>query len=149
MKRTLNTETAKIALSILAAKNPGLYKTGNPEKQLAIWAAAIAPDLPPHQVHEVVIQVCAETRLPEIADINAKWAEIKRDRVRDAFEPDPPREIADNPIAFLEYKKTWVRSIALGNNPGTAQRIALDNAKRFIGISSGNNTRLITEGGAE
>lgn len=134
--RTLNTEAARIALEILSAKNPTLYKTGDPKKQLAIWAAAIAPDLPPHLAHDIVIQVCAETKLPDVADINAKWAEIKHERIRDTFEPDPPPEITGNPVAYLEYRKTWARSIALGNTQGIAHRTAIEKAKTYIGITA-------------
>ena len=132
----LNQEAAKAALNIIANKNYRLYEGGDKTKILAIWAAAIADDLPAETAKEIAIRVCGKTKIPDVSDINEEWAKIKHERIRDTFEPDPPPEITGNPVAYLEYRKTWARSIALGNTQGIAHRTAIEKAKTYIGITA-------------
>lgn len=133
---TLNIKAAKECLNFLTRAKPHLYE--DPRDLLPIWAEALAPDLPPATARKLTLQAYKEgIEFISPADINRYWRALKQQRLQNNHEPpDPPYEIATNPNAYHEYRKTYINQIAWGIKPEIAKQQALVNATQKLQIGA-------------
>lgn len=129
-----NTKAARECLNILVRTKPHLYE--DPRSLLPIWAEALDPDMPAGTAHELTVKAYADgVEFISPGDINSRWRAMKRDRLAVNPEPpDPPFEIANNPNAYAEYRKTYIHQIAWEIKPEIAETQALVNAKQRLQI---------------
>lgn len=132
----LNIKAAKECLNILTRTKPHLYE--NPRDLLPIWAEALDGDLPEGTAHTLTVDAYREgVEFISPADINRLWRALKQQRLQANHEPpDPPYEIATNPNAYHEYRKTYIHQIAWGIKPEIAKQQALVNATQKLQIGA-------------
>lgn len=131
----LNIKAAKECLNILTRTKPHLYE--NPRELLPIWAEALDPDLPTGTAYKLTVDAYGEVDFISPADINHRWRALKQQRLQANHEPpDPPYEIATNPNAYHEYRKTYIHQIAWGIKPEIAKQQALINATQKLQIGA-------------
>lgn len=131
----LNIKAAKECLNVLTRAKPHLYE--NPRELLPIWAAALDSDLPEGTAYKLTTDAYGEGDFISPADINRLWRALKQQRLQNRHEPpDPPYEIATNPNAYHEYRKTYIHQIAWGIKPEIAKQQALVNATQKLQIGA-------------
>lgn len=130
----MNLQAANQALKIHALAHQG---TQIDQAKLEYWAATLDPDMSPNEARNLAIEWHKNnTGWMEPADLNRLWRALKRERLNSYLMPQPPAEIACDPVAYAEYEAEWRRQIIQGATPGTAALTALT-APRQIGGQNG------------
>nr|DAE82753.1 MAG TPA: Loader and inhibitor of phage G40P [Caudoviricetes sp.] len=113
-------EAAKVLAKAAAYDN----RKPDPTASLA-WAEALDRDLPLQDALRIISEHYRDERawvMP--ADINRRWRALGRERLAKAERlglPDAPADIADNPQAWLTWKRTQIRAIKAGASPEQAE----------------------------
>lgn len=130
-----NYSAAKTCLKIVAAMQPQRVE-GKEQELVHIWAQALPVDLPAGTAATLLVRAYRTVSFPAVGDVCAAWSELKQQRLERNMEPpDPPREIATDPNAYYEYKKTYIQQIAWGIKPETAKQQATLNATQKLQIT--------------
>ena len=114
------------------------YDNRRPDQAAALaWAEALDRDLPLPDALRIVSEYYRDERawvMP--ADINRRWRALGRERLAEADRkglPEAPDDIADDPQAWITWKRTQIRAIKAGATPEQAEARALqaiENAHR-------------------
>lgn len=89
------------------------------------WAEALDQDLPLQDALRIVGEHYRDERawvMP--ADINRRWRTLGRERLAKAERlglPEAPADLADDPQAWLTWKRTQIRAIKAGASPEQAE----------------------------
>lgn len=106
------------------------YDNRQPDQAAALaWSEALDRDLPLQDALRIVAEHYSDERawiMP--ADINRRWRTLGKTRIREAERlglPEAPAEIADNPQAWLTWKRAQIRAIKAGATPDQAATHAM------------------------
>ncbi|MDD7541200.1 MAG: hypothetical protein SPK50_03020 [Mobiluncus porci] len=127
----MNLQAANQALKIRALMHQG---TQINQARVEAWAATLDPDMPPTEARSLALQWYRNNNgWMEPADLNRLWRALKRERLNLFQMPQPPAEIACDPVAYAEYEAEWRKQIIQGATPGTAALTALAAPKQIGG----------------
>lgn len=116
--------TPQEAAKVLAKASAYDNRQPNEAAPLA-WAEALDRDLPLADALRIVSEHYQDERtwiMP--ADVNRRWRTLGKTRLANAERldlPEAPDGIADNPQAWLTWKRTQIRAIKAGATPAQAQ----------------------------
>lgn len=106
------------------------YDNRQPDQAAALaWSEALDRDLPLQDALRIVSEHYRDERawiMP--ADINRRWRTLGKTRLANAERrglPDAPADIADDPQAWLTWKRTQIRAIKAGASPEQAEASAV------------------------
>lgn len=127
----MNLQAANQALKIHALAHQG---TQIDQAKLEYWAATLDPDMSPTEARNLAIEWHKNnTGWMEPADLNRLWRALKRECLNSYLMPQPPAEIACDPVAYAEYEAEWRKQIIQGATPGAAALTALAAPKQIGG----------------
>lgn len=116
--------TPQEAAQVLAKASA--YDNRQPNEAAALaWAEALDRDLPLRDALRIVGEHYRDERawiMP--ADINHRWRTLGKTRLAEAERlglPEAPEDIADNPQAWITWKRTQIRAIKAGATPNQAE----------------------------
>lgn len=119
--------TPQEAAKVLAKASA--YDNRQPNEVAPIaWSEALDRDLPLQEALRIVSEHYQDERtwiMP--ADINRRWRTLGKTRLANAERlglPEAPDDIADNPQAWLTWKRTQIRAIKAGATPEQAEASA-------------------------
>lgn len=119
--------TPQEAAKVLAKASA--YDNRQPNEAAPIaWSEALDRDLPLQEALRIVSEHYQNERtwiMP--ADINRRWRTLGKTRLANAERlglPEAPDDIADNPQAWLTWKRTQIRAIKAGATPEQAEASA-------------------------
>lgn len=124
--------TPQEAAKVLAKASA--YDNRQPNEAAALaWHEALDRDLPLPDALRIVSEHYQDERtwiMP--ADINRRWRALGKSRIAEAERkglPEAPADIADNPQAWLTWKRTQIRAIKAGATSEQAEARALQAIK--------------------
>lgn len=112
--------TPQDAAKVLA--KAAAYDNRQPNEAAALaWSEALDRDLPLPDALRIVGEHYRDERVWIMpADINRRWRTLGKTRLADAERlglPEAPDDIADDPQAWLTWKRTQIRAIKAGATP--------------------------------
>lgn len=120
--------TPQEAAKVLA--KAAAYDNRQPNEAAALaWAEALDRDLPLADALRIVGEHYRDERtwiMP--ADINRRWRTLGKTRISEAERlglPEAPADIADDPQAWLTWKRSQIRAIKAGATPEQAAARAM------------------------
>lgn len=116
--------TPQDAAKVLA--KAAAYDNRQPNEAAALaWSEALDRDLPLPDALRIVCEHYRDERVWIMpADINRRWRTLGKTRLADAERrglPEAPDDIADDPQAWLTWKRTQIRAIKAGASPEQAE----------------------------
>ena len=119
--------TPQEAAKVLA--KAAAYDNRQPNEAAALaWSEALDKSMPLQDALRIVSEHYRDERawvMP--ADVNRRWRTLGRERLAKAERlglPDAPANIADDPQAWLTWKRTQIRAIKAGATPEQAEACA-------------------------
>lgn len=116
--------TPQEAAKVLAKASA--YDNRQPNEAAALaWSEALDRDLPLPDALRIVGEHYRDERVWIMpADINRRWRTLGKTRLAEAERlglPEAPDDIADDPQAWLTWKRTQIRAIKAGATPEQAE----------------------------